>query len=43
MEALRRSLGKQAPASRKSAAAEERKPARRASRAAGEKKAASRR
>jgi DNA end-binding protein Ku len=44
MEALRRSLGKQAPASRKSTSAvEERKPARRASRGAGEKKAASRR
>ncbi|HLN57637.1 MAG TPA: Ku protein [Thermoanaerobaculia bacterium] len=44
MEALRRSLGKQAPASRKSAAAAtERKPARRASRGPAEKKAASRR
>ena len=46
MEALRRSLGKQAPASRKAAgaaAASERKPARRAARASGEKRAAARR
>jgi len=44
MEALRRSLGKQAPGPRKSAAAApaERKPARRAVRGAGEKKTAAR-
>jgi DNA end-binding protein Ku len=43
MEALRRSLGKQAPGSRKSAAAAaERKPARRAARGPAEKRAAAR-